>query len=434
MLYFLKCFCIIFSLSLLWNGIIFLSSYFPRRKPIYAPAIEPTINIINTNSGFFPTSSNPKTTGSVGIGMIDEMRPMRRSPNMPYEINISNRTIFYHNIILLTIKISIIRNKEIIMISVKSLKSKYTGCMLGAAIGDALGKQNEGVKREDILKRGCLNNYGKAANGTPGDKLRPGDYTDDTEQMLVLAGSLIENNGLDVTDFSHRIAKWGKEALKDPIRKSFVGPTSALAIERLYSGVSWKDSGGNLPSCGSAMRVAPVGLFWDNLDGVESNAALSSIPTHNSNTSIAGAVAVAIAVRCAFDDKECADIISETCARTSKYDTGLAEKIKLAFELKDKDPEEVFSELGTSYLAIDTVPCAFYCFTRHFDKPESAIIEAVNAGGDTDSIACITGAFCGALHGSESLPARWIEGLENRGLIEETAGMMCDLRLHSSSV
>jgi ADP-ribosyl-[dinitrogen reductase] hydrolase len=310
------------------------------------------------------------------------------------------------------------------MISVKSSKSKYVGCLLGAAIGDALGKQNEGVKREDILKRSCIRDYGKALFGTPGDKLRPGDYTDDTEQMLVLAGSLIDNNGLDVTDFSQKIAKWGKDALKDQKRKSMVGPASALSIERLNSGISWKKSGSDIPSCGSAMRVAPVGLFWDNLDDVESNAAISSIPTHNSKTSIAGAVAVAIAVRCAFDEKECADIISETCARTSKYDARLAEKIKLSFELRNNDPEEVFSELGTSYLAIDTVPCAFYCFTRHFDIPESAIIEAVNAGGDTDSIACITGSLCGALYGSESFPVRWIEGLENRDIIEETAGKM----------
>jgi ADP-ribosylglycohydrolase len=317
------------------------------------------------------------------------------------------------------------------MINYKRSKSKYIGCMLGAAIGDALGKQNEGVNREDILRRGCIKDYGKASLGTPGDKLKPGDYTDDTEQMLVLAGSLIDNNGFDAIDFSQRIAKWGKDALEDPIRKSFVGPTSAIAIERLYSGVSWKESGGNIPSCGSAMRVAPVGLFYDNLEDVESNAALSSIPTHNSKIAIAGAVAVAIAVRCAFEEKDCADIISETCARTSKYDTGLAEKIKLSFELKDIDPDEVFSELGTSYLALDTVPCAFYCFAKYCDTPESAIIESVNAGGDTDSIACITGALCGALRGSNSIPARWIEGLENRGLIEETAEKMYKHRYSS---
>lgn len=314
-----------------------------------------------------------------------------------------------------------------IMISVERSKSKYFGCMLGAAIGDALGKQNEGVKREYILKKGCIKDFGKAVDGTPGDKLRPGDYTDDTEQMLVLAGSLIDNNGFDVIDFSNKLAKWGADALKDPIRRSFVGPTSAHAIEKLYSGVSWKESGGNIPSCGSAMRVAPVGLFYEDLDDVESNAALSSMPTHSNKISIAGAVAVAIAVRCALDDKGCADIISETCARTSKYDAGLAEKIRLSFELRNNDPDEVFSELGTSYLVLDTVPCAFYCFIRHFENPESAIIEAVNAGGDTDSIACITGALCGALHGSESFPERWIEGLENKGLIEETAGKMYEM-------
>ena len=313
------------------------------------------------------------------------------------------------------------------MISIKNLKSKYVGCMLGAAIGDAIGKQNEGLKREDILKNGFIIDYGKAVDGTPGDKLRPGDYTDDTEQMLVLAGSLIDNNGLDVIDFSKRLAKWGADALKDPIRKSFVGPTSAHAIERLNSGVSWKESGGDFPSCGSAMRVAPVGLFYDELDDVEANAAISSMPTHSNKISIAGAIAVAIAVRCALDEKGCADIISQTCTRTSKYDAGLAKKIQLSFEMRNNDPEEVFSRLGTSYLAIDTVPCAFYCFTRHFENPESAIIEAVNAGGDTDSIACITGALCGALQGSDSFPERWIEGLENRDFIEETAGNMYEM-------
>ncbi len=317
------------------------------------------------------------------------------------------------------------------MIPNKISKSKYTGCMLGAAIGDALGKQNEGVRREHILKRGIIKDYGKALSSIPGNKLRPGDYTDDTEQMLVLACSLIDNNGFDVTDFSQKISKWGKDALKDPIRKSFVGPSSALAIERLNSGISWKESGSGIPSCGSAMRVAPVGMFWDDLDDVESNAALSSMPTHNSKTSIAGAVAVAIAVRCALDEKECADIISETCTRTLKYDAGLSEKIRLSFELRNNDPEEVFSELGTSYLAIDTVPCAFYCFTGHFEEPENAIIEAVNAGGDTDSIACITGALCGALHGRDYIPERWLKGLENREYIDETAGKIYELILHS---
>jgi ADP-ribosylglycohydrolase len=84
----------------------------------------------------------------------------------------------------------------------------------------------------------------------------------------------------------------------------------------------------------------------------------------------------------------------------------------------------VFSLLGTSYLVYETVPCAFYCISRHFDSSKKAIIEAVNAGGDTDSIACITGALCGAHHGVSAFPMKWIKGLENKEKIEHLAEMI----------
>ncbi len=306
----------------------------------------------------------------------------------------------------------------------EKLRSKYTGCMLGAAMGDALGKQNEGLSREDILSRGYVTDYGKAEAGCPGEKLRAGQYTDDTEQMIVLAQSLIECSGFDVEDFAVRIAKWGSDALNDPARKSLVGPSSSRAIARLNSGTSWKEAGSAIPSCGSAMRVAPIGLFYTDPEEIESNAAFSSIPTHNSKAAIAGAVSVAIAVRCALDGMDCLELIKEVSTRASNHDIDLSKKIELSCRLRKEEPQEVFIKLGTSYLIDEAVPCAFYCFSRHFEEPEKAIIEAVNAGGDTDSIACITGALCGALHGIGSFPERWIKGLENRETIEHLAGMI----------
>ncbi len=310
------------------------------------------------------------------------------------------------------------------MKSHKTIKSKFIGCMLGAAIGDALGKQNEGLARSEIKRRGYIRDYGKAQSGCPGDKLEAGQYTDDTEQMLVLARSLIECGGLDPLDFSKRLANWGKNAMADTKRKSLVGPSSSISISRLNSGISWKDSGSDIPSCGSAMRVAPIGLYYEDMDEVEKYAALSSIPTHNSSEAIAGAVAVAVGVRCALMDMDCAAIINETCARTSHYNGMVAEKIKAAFRKKENEPDKVFEEIGTSYLVNETVPCAFYCFSRYFEQPEKAIIEAVNAGGDTDSIACITGALCGARRGVEAFPDRWIEGLENKEYVIDNAGMI----------
>lgn len=298
-------------------------------------------------------------------------------------------------------------------------ESKYIGCMLNAAVGDALGKQNEGRRRSEISVQ--AKDYGSAPSGSPGEKLGKGQYTDDTEQMLVLAESIIECNGFDVEDFAKRIARWGADALLDPARKSLLGPSSAKAIARLNSGVSWKESGSDIPSCGSAVRVPPVGLFYANMEEIESNAALSSIPTHNTGSAIAGAVAVAVGVRCAIEDMELFEIMKETCIRTSKYDLELGKKIRFAFENMNEEPHEMFTRLGTSYSVYEVVPSAFYCFSRHVENAKSAVIEAVNAGGDTDSIACVTGALCGALHGFAPLPKRWIKGLENRERVRRTA-------------
>jgi len=305
---------------------------------------------------------------------------------------------------------------------------------LGAAIGDAIGKQNEGLSRKDILSNGYVKDYGKAPNGCPGEKLRAGQYTDDTEQMILLAQSLIECSGFDAGDFAERMAQWGSDALADPVRKALVGPSSSAAVARLNSGINWKNSGSSIPSCGSSMRAAPLGLFFSDLDKIEEKAALSSIPTHNSSGAIAGAVAVAVGVRCALDGMESHEIIKESSVRASKYDESLGGKIGFSFEKRNEEPDIMFAELGTSYLVNETVPSAFYCFSRYFDEPEKAIIEAVNAGGDTDSIACITGALCGARQGIDAFPERWIKGLENRDIVEHIAGMLFEKSVHSSSV
>ncbi|NJD75879.1 MAG: hypothetical protein FIB08_02100 [Candidatus Methanoperedens sp.] len=313
------------------------------------------------------------------------------------------------------------------MKNVEKLKNKYAGCMLGAAIGDTLGKQNEGLLRKDILNRGRITDYGKAPPGCPGEKLRPGQYTDDTEQMLVLARSLIECRGFEVSDFSDRLSAWGKDALNDLSRKYLIGPASSFAIIRLNSGITWEYAGSNIPSCGSAMRVAPIGLFYKDLTDIEYKAAISSVPTHNSKGAIAGAVAVAIGVGCALAGMDCSGIIKEACSRVSNYDVDLSDRIKFSYGKRDYEPDEVFSEIGTSYLVYETVPSAFYCFSRHFDEPENAILEAANAGGDTDSIACITGALCGALAGTASFSERWTRGLENRKIIEGVADKLFEV-------
>lgn len=66
--------------------------------------------------------------------------------------------------------------------------------------------------------------------------------------------------------------------------------------------------------------------------------------------------------------------------------------------------------VGNSVLSWESVPYAIGVFLRNLDDPQAAIREAVNGGGDTDSIASMVGGLVGLLHGADALPGDWKEG------------------------
>jgi ADP-ribosylglycohydrolase len=71
------------------------------------------------------------------------------------------------------------------------------------------------------------------------------------------------------------------------------------------------------------------------------------------------------------------------------------------------------TELGTTGFVMHTIPFATFCFVRDADDPVAAIRSAIRAGGDTDSIGAIVGAWSGALHGAHALPADLISQLHD---------------------
>ncbi|HIH43951.1 MAG TPA: hypothetical protein HA257_02355, partial [Candidatus Methanoperedenaceae archaeon] len=307
------------------------------------------------------------------------------------------------------------------------LLEKFMGCLLGAAIGDALGMQTEGKTRKEIVDAGEVRDYGRAAAGSPNAKLTPGHYTDDTEQMLLLAESIIEAGRFSPESFSAKLAEHGKLIIGNPALNRSWGPTSMAAVRALLDGAGWMQSGQNEPTCGSAMRVAPIALAYCNdITKVESMARMSSLPTHASSGAIGGAVAAAVAVACALHDMDHEDILAIAADRASHSDRRLEAAIIIAGKHISSSPDLALSCLGTSNSVYETVPAALYCFA-HAADPEEAILTAVNAGGDTDSIAAIAGAISGAACGECALPSRWLSGLENRRYIEEVAGKLFSL-------
>ncbi len=301
------------------------------------------------------------------------------------------------------------------------LKSLFRGCILGVAIGDALGMPTEGLGIEEIRK-----SYGFVEDFLPsplGD-LKAGEWTDDTEQMVILAESIVDRIYLDPADFSSKLVSWAEDAFK--IR---TGPTTRQALRNLLRGLSWDRSGVDSATCGAAMRVAPVGLVYHfNLDLVERYAVISASVTHRNDSAFAGAVAVATAISTLVSDFSEEEMLSEVVSRSKKYDPLLSEKVSFANEIKDEELEKAVEKLGNSIMMWDVVPMAFYCFLSSKDFSE-AVKKGANAGGDTDSIAAIAGGISGAKFGESRIPKRWRENVKDSSYLLKLADQLYQTHL-----
>lgn len=281
------------------------------------------------------------------------------------------------------------------------LRSKFTGALIGTAVGDALGAPVEGWSMEKVRS---VYSEGKRW------KMSYGRYTDDTEMMIGVAESLIQNRGFNGADMARTFvqnydAKRGygpgsKEALK-MIRE---GESWEVASEKLFGG---EGSYGN----GAAMRIAPVGLFYyDNVDKLREVAYKSSHITHSHELGKEGAAlqafAIALAVR---GQKEDMLLDLKEFVQNDVYKEKIR-KIKLLLN-KDATKKEIVAELGNGEVAFNSVPTAIYSFLR-FDCFEDGVTYAVSLGGDTDTIGAMTGAISGAYYGEWGIPNGWTEQLE----------------------
>lgn len=138
------------------------------------------------------------------------------------------------------------------------ISERFQGCLLGLAIGDAVGATLE------FSPRGSFSPMTDMVGGGPFD-LEPGEWTDDTSMALCLAYSLIERRGFNARDQMERYLRWRSEGYLSSTGRCFdIGGTVSSALNRFsitgeaFSGSNDPRSAGN----GSIMRLAPVVLFF----------------------------------------------------------------------------------------------------------------------------------------------------------------------------
>ncbi len=278
-----------------------------------------------------------------------------------------------------------------------SLEQKFSGCMLSAALGDALG----------------------AGHGS-GAELK---YTDDTAMMIALAEHLLENHGgVDPLKLAWKFLE-AYEA--EPWRGYGPGPPRIFRMIRRGEGPLELDKrlypGGSLGN-GAAMRIAPIGLFYhDDAARLVEAVKASCKPTHNHPLAIEGALleaySIAMAVRLnPGENAESRDFIEQLMRLPVSEVYQL--KLKLIPRLIESEANrmEVVRALGNMVEAHNSVPTAIYCYLVEQD-PARVIKRAISLGGDRDTIACMAAAIAGAHKGVESLPEKLLNRLENSSRI-----------------
>lgn len=263
---------------------------------------------------------------------------------------------------------------------------QFRGCLLGLAVGDALGAPFEGLNADNVFW-----GFGPPAEIVKNADGEPLTYTDDTEMMLGVAETLAEHGRIVKGPLCRALA-----SNYHPERG--YGRGARLVLEAMADGGDWRGiardhfPGGSFGN-GAAMRVAPVGLlFCGDLDRVMDEARLSALPTHVHPLGIEGAqllaAAVALAVRPGpFDRKAFYRELRER-ATTEEFRWHL----KTASRLR---PGDTVSMLGNSLEAHRSVVTAIACFAGSPRSYEDAVARAISQGDDTDTLAAMAGALRG---------------------------------------
>ena len=300
-----------------------------------------------------------------------------------------------------------------------TLTDRFAGCLLGLAIGDAVGAQYEGQSADFISRR--FGSVKKLLENIPPNGLY---YTDDTQMAeQVMRALLDEREDLDrcMTGMAKRFVEWSRHPQGGHRAPGNACMTGCRALE---SGAHWSQAGGQRAGgCGSVMRAYPFGIiFMNDLATCERFAVAHSKLTHRDPIALAASAAMAIGIALALRGRSVRRITSEMVAAACRYSPRTAEMMCLALDdaRRGIGPEETLDRLR-AWAAHEAIAAAVYVFARHGNDARSAILEGANTPGDSDSIATLAGALVGARVGVEGLPAEWVREVERTEELTELA-------------
>lgn len=250
--------------------------------------------------------------------------------------------------------------------------------MLGAIIGDIVGSyyevlEIEARKKYEDKKRPFKDRI-KVLNPETELFTKDCSYTDDSVLTIAIANAIISSDS-----YEESLRKFGLKEMnlgQDKYGRSRFGNGFVKWLNNENEGISY----GN----GGAMRISPVGFYYDELSQVIIESKLATEPSHNNEEAILGAQAVSI---CIYLSKKgySKERIKEIISFYFEYDL-------------DMNLEQLQKEYTFSARTSESVPQAIFCFLES-NSFEDALRKSLSIGGDSDTIAAIVGAISEAFYG-----------------------------------
>lgn len=290
---------------------------------------------------------------------------------------------------------------------------RYKGCLLGLAVGDALGIALE------FKSPGSFEPIDDIIGGGPFN-LKPGEWTDDTSMALCLAESLIERKRFDPVDQMDRYCRWYKKGHLSSNGTCFdIGNTTREALNQFFKtrqpfcGPTHPRSAGN----GSIMRLAPIPLFYGSEpEEAIKKAADSSRTTHGAKEAIDACRYLAGLLVGVVNEVSKEELLSKRFSPVPGLwsNQPLSPKIDevASGSFKERHPPEI---KGTGYV-VKSLEAALWAFYNSSTFKDGALL-AVNLGDDADTTGAVYGQLAGAFYGKENIPKAWVEKITHGDLI-----------------
>ena len=282
-----------------------------------------------------------------------------------------------------------------------NLQNRVQGCLLGLAVGDAVGTTLEFKRRDSYEPLTSMIGGGPFS-------LNAGECTDGTSMALCIADSLLACGEFDVADQMQRYMRWYREGYRSSTGRCFdIGITVSSALRRYettgeaMSGDTDPMSAGN----GCIMRLAPVPMYFHHdLELAIHYSGESSRTTHGAEECVAASKLFGAMLWKAINGRSKSEILSGAHFPESMQ-IELPAKVQAiadgSYLKKTRDDVR-----GSGYV-VDALEAALWCFSQT-DNYWDAVLLAANLGDDADTTAAICGQVAGAYYGRDGMPVAWL--------------------------